>query len=693
MLDMFFKPSAIAIIGASAKTLTIGYQIMKNLQDFGFGGPIYPVSPTTPEILGRTAYKNVTEIPGPVDLAHIVIKNTMVPDAIRDCAKKGIKGVIVNTSGFSEIGEAGEKLEKEIKAVAAGLGVRIFGPNCQGVMNTDPGAKLYSNFTFARIKPGHISILAQGGGVAEVIDSYISETGVGIRMYASNGNACDVSIPEILQYWNEDPGTRVIVLHIESFRDPAEFLKTVSKIKKPILAMKSGTSEAGARAVASHTGLLMKDDMVTDLIFERCGILRFSRAQDLCEAAITFSRVPIPKGRRIGIVTNAGSPAILATDEGVAAGLDFPDPAPATQEHLKKNLFATSSVHNPVDMMATASPKEWAISLEAILKDDNFDMALVSFITPIFVDCEGVAREIARLRGETTKPVIACVMTNPNWKGTLDILDKAEIPVYYFPESAARAAAALANYAALRDRPAGKVPDLQVDKKAATGILAAAATKAAGRDGWLSGEECEKLLTCYGIANAKSAWTDSVDGALKAARAIGFPVVLKAEAEGLVHKSEAGAVAVGIADEVRLRAEAERMLGAFKGKSPRLQVQEMLGGGVEVIAGASAVPGLGHAIMFGLGGIFVEVMKDVRFSLAPLTDEDARRTIRGIKGRKILQGVRGKPATDVTALDGILLRLSALLSDNPGIRELDLNPVIAFAEGKGAKVADARVRI
>jgi acetyltransferase len=693
MLDMFFRPASIAIIGASAKPLTIGYRIMKNIMDFGFGGPIHPVTPSTPEILGKTTVKNITEVPGPVDLAHIVIKNTMVPDALRDCAKKGVKGVIVNTSGFSEIGTEGQKLEDELKRLGKELGLRIFGPNCQGVMNTDPGVRLYSNFTFARIKPGHISILAQGGGVAEVIDNYISEVGVGIRMYASNGNACDVSIPEILAYWDEDPETRVIVLHVESFRDPKAFLDAVSKIKKPILAMKSGTSEAGARAVASHTGLLMKDDTITDLVFERCRILRFAKAQDLCEAAIAFARAPIPKGRRVGIVTNAGSPAILATDEGIAAGLDLSDPAPETQEHLKKNLFATSSVHNPVDMMATAGPKEWAVSTEALLKDDRFDMVLLSFITPFFVDCEGVAREIARLKAETAKPLIACVMTNTEWKGTLDILDKAEIPVYYFPESAARAAAALADYAALRDRPAGTVPWFPIDRQSASALLASAAAAAGTCDGWLSGADCENLLMCYGIPHARSSWTDSVEAAVKAAREIGFPVVLKSEAAGVVHKSEAGAVAVGIVDEDRLRAEAGRMLSSFAGKFPKLQVQEMLSGGVEIIAGVTAIPGLGHSVMFGLGGVFVEVMKDVRFALAPMSDEDAKRTVRGIKGSRVLEGVRGGPPADIAAVEGILLRLSALVTDNPAIKELDLNPVMVFAEGKGAKVADVRVRI
>ncbi|MBI5528353.1 MAG: acetate--CoA ligase family protein [Deltaproteobacteria bacterium] len=693
MLDMFFRPRAIAIIGASAKPLTIGYRIMRNILDFGYGGPVYPVTPSTPEILGKASFKNVTEIPGPVDLAHIVIKNTMVPDTLRDCAKKGVKGVIVNTSGFSEIGAEGQKLEDELRRLGKELGLRIFGPNCQGVMNTDPGVRLYSNFTFARLKPGHISILAQGGGVAEVIDNYISELGIGVRMYASNGNACDVSIPEILAYWDEDPGTRVIVLHVESFRDPKAFLDAVSKIKKPILAMKSGTSEAGARAVASHTGLLMKDDTVTDLVFERCGILRFARAQDLCEAAIAFARASIPKGRRVGIVTNAGSPAILATDEGIAAGLELPDPSPETQEHLRKNLFATSSVHNPVDMMATAGPKEWGVSVEALLRDDRFDMVLISFITPFFVDCEGVAREMARLRGETQKPVLACVMTNTEWKGTLDILDNAGIPVYYFPESAARAAAALADYAALRNRAAGKVPAIEADRKAAAALLDTAAPAAAARDGWLSGAECERLLACYGIPLAKSIWVDSVESAVRSGIEIGFPVVLKAEAAGLVHKGEAGAVAVGIADESRLRTEAQRMLAAFAGKSPKLQLQEMLSGGVEVIAGAAAIPGLGHSVMFGLGGVFVEVMKDVRFALAPITDEDARRTICGIKGFKVLQGLRGRPVADVAALEGILLRLSALVSENPMIKELDLNPVIAFAEGQGAKVADVRMRV
>lgn len=686
-LDMFFRPRSIAVIGASNKPLTIPYRIIQNLIDYGFRGPIYPVHPKEPFVKNLPAYRAVTDIPGPVDLAHIIVRRDLVPATIEQCAQKGVRGVVVNTSGFSETGPEGRELEDRIRDLGRKLGVRIFGPNCQGMMNTDPDVSLYSNFTFARIRPGHISILAQGGGVAEVLNSFLSESGIGIRMYASNGNACDVSIPEILAYWNEDPGTRVIVLHVESFADPKEFLDVVSRIDKPILGMKSGTSPEGARAVASHTGRLMAEDTLSDVLFDECNIVRFRTSQELCEAAVALASQPLPRGRRLGIVTNAGSPAILATDEAVAQGLEVRDPAEATQAKLREKLFATSSVHNPVDMMATATPENWATAVEAVMTDGSYDMVLASFITPFFVDCAGVARELVRLHeAHPELPFLVCLMTNPLWDETRKILERGGLPAYYFPEAAARAAAALARVAELKRRAPGAHPELAIDRAAAERALAGAPA------GFLPGEATAALLRAYGIPLAAERWCATPAELVPAAKELGFPVVLKAHAPGWTHKTEAGAVAVGLADEAALRAAADRM-AARLGAGVRWQVQEHVAGGTEVVVGTVRSGPLGAFIMFGLGGILVEAVRDVRFGLAPLTDAKAERLIDGLRHGELLRGFRGRPPVSRTALVDLLVRVSRLAADHPRIAELDLNPVLAFEDGGRTRAVDARIRL
>ena len=344
----------------------------------------------------------------------MIVRNTMVPGIVQACGRKGVKGVIINTSGFKETGAEGAVLEQEVAEAGREAGVRIWGPNCQGCMNSDPEAPLYANFTFAQMRPGHISICAQGGGVAELINNHLAEMGVGFRMYASNGNACDVSIPEIIEYWNDDPETRCIVLHAESFADPAELLRVLSKVDKPVLALKSGTTEIGARAVASHTGGLMEADTSADLIFDKAGVLRFRTAQGLCEAAIAFASQRPPAGKRVAMLTNTGSLAIMASDEAVPQGIEMPEPSAATRQKLERSLMGIASLHNPVDMMATAGPDHFAAAAAALLDDDAFDLLLITMVTPFFVDTEGVAREIVRVASEQDKPVIMEVLTNDN---------------------------------------------------------------------------------------------------------------------------------------------------------------------------------------------------------------------------------------------------------------------------------------
>ncbi|MEW6026374.1 MAG: acetate--CoA ligase family protein [Planctomycetota bacterium] len=698
MLDSLFLPKSIAVIGASNRPLTIGYRITQNLKDIGFKGPIYPVNPKDPEINGLRAYSSITAVPGDVDLAHIVVKNTMVPQVMDECCKKGIKAVIINTAGFKEIGDAGIELEKRIKEIGRKYGVRIFGPNCQGVMNTEESNPVYANFTFTRIRPGFISIMAQSGGVGEVINQRLAQLDVGIRMYASNGNAADISIPEIIEYWGDDDKTRVIILHIESLADPQEFIRVVSKITthKPILGMKTGRTAMGARAVASHTGSLMKADTAIEAVFKKCGIINFTNQEDICQAAIAFASQPVPQGLRVGIITNTGGPAIIATDECIEGGLAIADIAEDTKRHLRANLFPEASVNNPVDVLATAGPKEFAVAIEALLKDENVDSILINFVTPFFVDCAGVANEMKRIAASASKPIVVNTMTDrKQWAETLEILKSGSLPAYDLAETAAKALVAMTRYGEYKKRMSGK-PDIRisehgdVNSKAAQDIIHNA--RMHGRE-FLSLGEALGVLYNYKIPTARFVIVDKPDDILVSAGYVGFPLAIKIDSPAIIHKTEQQAVMLNIMTREQLSDTVSGIKKRFGGADARYLIQEYLSGGREVIIGANHVEKLGHLLMFGLGGIFVEVMKDVAFSVNPITYSEALDMVHSVKGCRILEGIRNQKGVDMDKLVEIIMGVSRLLKDCPEIKELDINPIMLYPEGERCKVVDVRIRV
>jgi len=689
-LNALFAPRAVAVIGASNRELTIGYRIIQNLLDFGYTGPVYPVNPKGGEIRGLKAYPSILDAPEPVDVAHIVIKNTLVPDCVRDCARKGVKAVIVNTAGFREIGAEGVMLEEQLVAIARETGIRVFGPNCQGIINTDPTVRAYCNFTFTRPRPGHISIVAQSGGVGEVIHQRITELGVGVRYYASNGNACDVSIPEIIQHYAQDAQTRVIVVYIESLPDPRAFLEVATTVSrtKPILAMKAGRTAEGAKAVSSHTGGLVKQDTAIELVFRKDGVVSFRNLEELCQSAIGFASQPVPRGKRVGMIANTGGPAIIATDELIEAGMTMPPLSPQTEAFLREKLLPEASFNNPVDVLATAGPEHFAAALQALLNDDSIDAIFLNFVTPFFVDTLGVAREIAAASRRASKPILATVMTEKaGWAETLKVIREAGVPTFDLPETGAHVLAAMGHYAALRKRPV-EPPKIfsDVDARRAGAILQTARDH---KRACLSAAEGFELLTCYRIPVAPYRSARTVAEALAAADEIGFPVALKVDAATVVHKTEAGGVVLNLHDRSELRQHAERLSTQFAVAAPRLLVQQQLTGGHEVIVGAKVAPGLGHVVMFGLGGIYVEVLKDVAFELTPVTGREAREMIASVRAFPVLTGLRGQPGVKLAALQEIIQRVSQMLIEQPEIAELDLNPVFAFPDG--ALVADVRV--
>jgi acetyltransferase len=692
MLDSLFRPKAVAVIGASSKELSIGNRGIKNLIDFGFKGAIYPINPSADEIRGIKAYKSILDCPDNVDVVHMVIPAKFVPQAVEDCGKKGVKHIIINSGGFGETGAEGAAIEKDFLERARRYGIRILGPNCQGVINTDAEIRAYCNFTFTKPDPGFISIVALSGGVAEVMHQAFAQMGVGTRIYASNGNAVDVTIPEIMQYLGDDEGTRVIVTYVEGLRDPANFMKTATAVaaQKPILAMKAGRTREGAKAAASHTGGLAKEDIATDLIFKKAGVLSFRDEGHLIQAAAAFATQPIPKGNRIGIITNTGGPAVIATDVLVAAGCTLPPLSEKTKALLKEKLYPEASIGNPVDVLATGPAQHYRACMDAMMEDDGFDCVFVNFVTPFFVDNESIAREIVAVSQQRRKPLVCNLMTDKQqWSEVVRILREGGVPCYPLPGEAARAMAALVQYHFIRSRETAAVQsfaDVKPDK--ARKIMAGA--RAAGRTS-LAAAEVYGILEAYKIPVAKWRLAASPAEAVEAAAKIGFPVVVKADAESVVHKSDMGGVAVDLGNASAVKQAAAHMKKVISAPDLRFFVQKYLPGGLELIMGAKAEEGLGHAVVFGLGGIHVEVMKDVVFSLTPVSAAEAREMLGAIKGAALLQGVRGKKGVNQDRLVEILQRLSQLLGDLPEIEEMDLNPLMAFDDR--VFVVDARISL
>ena len=690
MLETLFNPQGVAVIGASGKALHIGNRVIKNLIDFGYQGGIYPINPKADEIRGIKAYPSILDVPGQVDVAHMVIPAKFVPMAVEDCGKKGVKHIIINSGGFSETGPAGAEIEKAFLEKAKAYGIRIFGPNCQGIINSDPAVRAYCNFTFTFPEAGHISIVALSGGVAEVIHQGFSAMDVGTRIYASNGNACDISIPEIIRYLADDDGTRVIVTYVEGLKDPMGFLEAAKEAtaKKPVLAMKAGRTLEGAQAAASHTGGLAKADMATDLIFRKAGILDFRDEGHLINAAVAFGSQPIPKGNRVGLITNTGGPAVIATDILVDAGLNLHPLSPQTQALLTEKLYPEASVSNPVDVLATGTAEHYAACLEAMMADDSFDCVLVHFVTPFFVDTEAIATAIAHINQQQIKPMVCNLMTDRRqWAETEAILKAGGVPCFALPSDAARALGALVRYRHILDRDTGRVRSFNdVDSDGAQAVF----DQAGGRK-MLAADQVYDILEAYGIVVPEWQMAATLEDALAAADAIGYPVVVKADAASVVHKSDQGGVAVNLATPDAVTQAVAQISARIDAGDLRFFIQQYVPGGREVILGAKAEPGVGHLIMFGLGGIFVEVLKDVVFSLTPITDADAREMVDGIQASALLAGVRGEKPVDKTALVDLLQRLSKLVTDFPQIQELDLNPVMAF--DNGAVAVDARMAI
>ncbi|MFL6216483.1 MAG: GNAT family N-acetyltransferase [Blastocatellia bacterium] len=686
-MKVFFEPKSVAVIGAGRRRGQIGAEVFHNLVSAGFQGVVYPVNESARVVGSVRAYARVTEIPDEVDLAIVVVPAARVEAAIDDCIAKGVRGLVVITAGFGETGVEGRALEAAILEKVRGAGVRMIGPNCMGIINTDPEVAL--NGTFSPVYPpaGRVAMSTQSGALGLAILDYARDLNIGISTFVSVGNKADVSGNDLIQYWAEDPRTDVILLYLESFGNPRNFGRIAKRIarSKPIVVVKSGRSQAGQRAASSHTGALASTDRAVDALFRQAGIIRTDTLEELFDVANLLAHQPVPQGRRVAILTNAGGPGILAADACEANGLELPTLTDATVAELRSFLPPAASVANPVDMIASARSADYQRAMRALLADERVDALIVIFIPPLIAQAEPVAAAIVEgAKSAGGKPVIANFMSA---KGAPEIL--ASIPSYSFPEAAAKALAKVTAYGEWRQRPLGVLPlfdTINVDE--ARRIVEQALERG---DGWLSPVELQDLFNAVGITMAQSKLVTKPDEAVKAARAIGYPVVLKAVGPRILHKTEVGGVRLNLTSERQVRAACEELQERLGDELSGMIVQEMVTGGVEVVVGATLDPTFGPLVVYGSGGILVELLNDVAFRINPLTDVDVQDMLNEVKGTALLRGWRGMPAADETALKELILRVSVLLEICPHIQEMDANPVKVLAQG--AKIVDARIRV
>ena len=711
-LSAVFRPHSVAVIGASRERGTIGAEIFHNLLEHGFAGAVYPVNPKAQVVQSVRAYPTVTDLPEAPELAVVVVPAAHVAGVLEACGRKGVKAAIVISAGFKEVGGEGIAREAELVAIVRKYGMRLIGPNCLGVLNTESAVRMDATFAPTFPPAGRVAFSSQSGALGLAILDLAKELNVGISHFASIGNKPDVSANDLLEFWEQEAGTSVILLYVESFGNPRRFNEIARRVgqTKPIVAVKSGRTGAGARAASSHTGSLAGADTAVDALCQQCGVIRTDTMEELFDVAMLLANQPVPRGNRVGIVTNAGGPGIMASDACESHGLTVPILAEATQSALRAVLAKEAAVRNPVDMIASASPEAFERCVQLVARDAGVDSLLVLYVPPIVTTPEEVADAIVRgtqaarstavARGEATKPVLACFMGSHGVAEGLLSLQESHIPSYTFPESAAIALARSVRYGRWKSEPAGTERVFaSVDRDGARRVIQGATARGAnGASIWLTPDETCAVLAAYGIASAGSRFAADADQAVAVATSVGFPVAVKLASSTLTHKSDLGGVVLDVPDERGVRkafAQIEKRLAEhrLRDQMSGVTVQAMMREGVEIIIGMTRDPSFGPLIMFGLGGVTVELLKDVAFRVHPLTDRDARELVRSVRGFPLLEGYRGEPPGDIAAIEETLLRFSQLLGDHAGIVEMDLNPVKVLPPGRGCVVVDARAAV
>jgi acetyl coenzyme A synthetase (ADP forming)-like protein len=689
-------PRSVAVVGASRSPGSIGSRLLRNLVHNGFTGPVYPVNPSADVVNSIRAYPSVGDIPGDVDLAIIVVPSPYVLSVVEDCAEKGVRGLVVISAGFSEIGGDGVELERKLLEQVRSAGMRMVGPNCMGVLNTSRTVSM--NGTFAPVYPprGNVAMSSQSGALGIAILDYAHSANIGISSFVSVGNKADISGNDLLLAWEEDPATDVIVLYLESFGNPRKFARVARRVArtKPIVAVKSGRTAAGTRAASSHTGALASVDIAVDALFHQTGVIRTNTLEELFDVAQLLANQPVPRGRRVGVITNAGGPGILAADALESNGLIMEEFSEGLQKELRSVLSAEASVRNPVDMIASAGPEEYIHTLKALLESDEIDALMAIYIptTPEGApEIAGAVREALRdYDGEKT--FLSVFMQSDDVVQTL-AADGTRIPTYLFPESAALALARAVRYGEWLEVPEGTIPQFaDIDTKTARYVVDKALDRLGPDGGWLEAGEVRDVLAAFGVGLPLEATANSADEAVEIAESIGGPVAVKVLSPSAIHKSDVGGVLLDIEGEDEVRRAFERVRAAVDDPEGVL-IQQMVAGGHEVLIGMTESPSFGPLLAFGLGGVYVELLKDVAFRVLPLNDLEASTMVKEVKGYRLLEGYRGMPSGDVQAVEEALLRVSALIEALPELVEMDLNPVKVLEPGEGVQVVDARLRV
>lgn len=704
-LRPLFHPRSVAVAGASRDPTSVGHRILEGLLHGGFRGTVYPVNPKADQVASVKAYPSVAAIGDPVDLAVVAVPAPAVPEVVESCARAGVGGLVVVTAGFAEVGPAGRERQDALVEQIRGLGMRMVGPNCLGLLHTHPDVRLNASFAPHMPPEGSVALCSQSGALGIAIIDLARRLGLGLSAFVSVGNKADVAADDLLEYWEEDPRTGVLLFYLESFERSRRFARIARRVgrKKPIVVVKAGRTEAGERAAGSHTAALTGAETAAEALFRQTGILRAETLQEMFGLARALTEQPLPRGRSFAVVTNAGGPAILCADALGAAGLRVEPLAEETRDRLQTFLPDAAATGNPVDMIASAGPEAYRRTVETVLEADEVD-GLAVIYTPVELEdtseieaaiLEAVAA--ARERGAEHKPVLASVVGGEDEIHHLRADGGLTIPAFPFPEEIGRVAGKMATYAEWRSREPGVFPDFtDQELERARGICSTALEERG--EGWLSVSDAREVLRAAGVEVTRGGVAETPEEAVEIADSVGYPVAVKLASTTIVHKTDLGAVKLGLpdGDAVRRAFEAIRARLREEGRVEAMQgvlVQPMLSGAAEVVVGVDQDPVFGPVLAFGMGGVHVEILHDVAFRVCPLTDQDAREMVREIRGYRLLEGYRGHPPGDVAALEDALLRVSRLVEYVHEIAELDLNPIFALEPGRGYRVADARIAV
>ena len=696
----FLNPRSLAVVGVSQRGDGVGATLLANLQRAGFPGRLYPIHPHATALHGLPAFPRVSAVGAPVDLALIAVPAAAVEEVVADCATAGVHGVVVISSGFAEVSAAGREAEQRLRALVRASGMRLVGPNCMGLLNTDPQVLLNATFTALNLPPaGTIGMLSQSGALGLAMLDYVQTLHVGLSTFVSVGNRADVSSNDVLAYWADDPRTSVIALYLESFGNPRRFARMAPAVaqRKPIVAVKSGRSAAGSRAAASHSAALATSDTAVEALFEQAGVIRANTLQELFDVAALLSTQPLPSGPRVGVVTNAGGPAILLADMGETHGLVFPDLTAETTAQLRTVLPPQAGLANPVDMIAAATPAQYVRTIELVGADSNIDALMVIYIPPLVTDPVEIAQAIARGAGTVPahKPVLTVFMMAQGAPAALHAGPRGTLPTSMFPENMALALAAAVRYGRWRARPRGTPLQLSPFAHSAVRAVIDRVLAHASSPFWLQPGDLAAVLEAAGISLAAAEQTLPAEAVATAER-LGYPLVAKIVSPDVLHKSDVGGVILNLETPAAVASAVDALVARAQRLGARLDgilLQRQVSSGIEALVGVTTDPLFGPLLVCGLGGTLVEVLHDVVFRLTPVSDSDAAEMLTHLRANVLLDGYRGAPPGDREALIGLILRVSALVESVPELQELDLNPVKVLTPGAGIIALDGRMRL